>query len=239
MTKLFYTLIIVFSALNPAKDAFTQPGREWNDPAFSPRLAGEVVNYNVPSRGSQYLFQDWLPGTVYLHSGAKVSVAGLRYNGHRNTIIWRHPKTHNHIRLDDKLIKEFEIIHPQRKARFIRFTAPGSRDPVWAECLYVDEISLLADRKISQTGSLVQQHEGSMVSLPVLEPRPRYYVVNAKGDTTRISRLNRRNLQNAFPGDERAVRELLRENSLRVQNETELVAAIRLINSMLTRESNN
>ena len=237
MTRLLFILIIVFSALNPLRNASSQTTGDRNDPAFSPRLSGEVVNYNLPTKGSPYLYQDWLPGSVLLYCGESINVAGLRYNGYHNTIVWRHPKTHNHIRLDDQLIKEFKLNHPQATARFIRFNAPGTNDPIWAECLFNEKITLLARRHIEQTGSEVQHHEGSMVSLPVLEPRPVYYVINKSGHIARINRLNRRNLQNAFPGFEQEVRELLRQHNLRTQNETELLEAVHLINDMLTQES--
>ncbi len=236
MTRLAFSILIAFASLAPIKDAFSQTIRDSNNNAFSPRLSGEVVNYNVPTKGSQYLYQDWLPARVLLQSGESVEVASLRYNGYHNTVVWRHPKTHSHIRLDDQLIKEFSLDHPAKTARFVRFQVPGSIETILAESLFDEDVRLLARRNIEQTDRVIESYEGTMVSVPVLEPRPEYYVINAEGEVTRISRLNRRNLQNAFPGNERNIRQLLRQHSLRIQNETELLEAVHLINEVLTKE---
>ncbi len=236
MTRLAFTILIAFASLAPLKDAFSQTIRDSNNNAFSPRLSGEVVNYNVPTKGSQYLFQDWLPARVLFQSGESLEVASLRYNGYHNTVVWRHPKTHRHIRLDDLLIKEFSLNHPARTARFVRFQAPGATETIFAECLFDENIRLLALRNIEQTDQVVESYVGTMVSVPVLEPRPEYYVVSAAGEVTRISRLNRRNLERAFPGNERDIRRLLRLHNLRIRNEAELLEAVTLIDDMLGQE---
>ena len=227
---------VVYDPVSEAGASTDLEGRfEIELPTGTHRLRISYVGYES-SHQEIRLYQDWLPARVLLQSGESVEVASLRYNGYHNTVVWRHPKTHSHIRLDDQLIKEFSLDHPAKTARFVRFQVPGSIETILAESLFDEDVRLLARRNIEQTDRVIESYEGTMVSVPVLEPRPEYYVINAEGEVTRISRLNRRNLQNAFPGNERNIRQLLRQHSLRIQNETELLEAVHLINEVLTKE---
>ncbi len=211
----------------------TDTGRESN--MFSSRLSGEIVNLSIPARGSQYTHQDWKYGEVILYSGEIVSEVSLRYNGYRNILVWRHPETLNHIRLDDKLIKGFSLHRETGTLNFQRLQVPPGRQNIFAECLFDGEIKLFAWRNIEQTGDYLESTGARMVSIPILEPRPQYYLKDTKGNTTRIRRLNQRALTEAFPEEQQEkVRALAERHNLRIHDEATMIRAVKTINAGLS-----
>ncbi len=213
----------------------TDGGRE--NPIFSSRLSGEIVNLSMPARGSQYAYQDWKYGEVMLYSGELVSDVSLRYNGFRNILVWRDPETFNHIRLDDKLIKGFSLPLETGTIHFERLRVSPGNQSIFAECLVDDEIKLFAWRNIEKTGEHIESTGTGMVSIPVLEPRPQYYLQDSHGNTTRIRRLNQRSLMGAFPEEQQErVRDIAAQHNLRINDEATMIRAVSKINAGLSED---
>jgi len=226
---------IILAITSSAYSVQPESDRGRESEIFSSRLSGEIVSLSMRARGSQYTHQDWKYGEVVLYSGELVSDVSLRYNGYRNMLVWRDPKTLNHIRLDNQLIEGFSLQLDTGTINFRRLQVSPGDQSIFAECLFEDEIKLFAWRNIEQTGDYIESTGARMVSIPILEPRPRYYLKDSRGNITRIRRLNQRSLTEAFPEEQREkVRELADQHNLRINDEATMIRAVRKINDGLS-----
>ncbi len=231
----YLLLSIILTINSSAYSVQPESDRGRESEIFSSKLSGEIVTLSMRARGSQYTHENWKKGEVVLYSGELVSDLSLRYNGYRNILVWRDPETLNHIRLDDQLIEAFSLQLESGTINFRRLrVSPGDKS-IFAECLFEDEVKLFAWRNIEQTGDYIQSTGARMVSIPILEPRPQYYLKDKQGNTTRIRRLNQRSLTDAFPEEQREkVRELAERHNVRINDETTMIRAVRKINDGLS-----
>ncbi len=206
---------------------------------FKARLSGEVYTPPVIHSGSQWFIGEWATGSVTLITGEKVSDVMLRYNGYLDELFWLTPVTFEQVRLDKKLIRQFEMEDPGSGEKLIfknlevnNMLAPGSIE-VFAQLLHRSDISLYVHRKIRETGATTSvMVGGTLVARRVLGPDYQYYLQN-RSELPGAIQPTRRSLMRTFPEHRRQIRQALRQQNIRIRNEAQLIYAIEIINDLV------
>jgi len=214
-------------------------GQSWNgqerSPDFGPQLSGEVFNFQLIARGSQYHYADWLRGDVLLYSGQVSTNHQLRYNGYRDAVVWLHPESMQEIRLDIRLVQGFTLYGP-RQDTMVYERIRTSDGHFFAERLHKGKHNLFVYRKVEQTGEVIERAGNALHARAILEARPAYYLIDRQGNDHRLRRINRRSLLGAFPEQRRELRQLLRSHRASIGNEAQLVRAVSLIDDWMKQQ---
>jgi hypothetical protein len=202
-------------------------------------LSGEVFQSGQASVGSQYFYEEWLEGDVLLKSGQLVERKMLRYNGLLDELIWMPAPTRPQVRVDKNMVAQFSIVLPgtSKKVVFenvtIRPRFQSSEINIFAQALHRENLSLYAYRKVKQKDELTRRTERGVYIIPVLEPDPVYYIVFSDHQAVPLRKLNNRSLIRVFPDQRREIREILRDENLRIRTERDMILAVMAINRLI------
>ncbi len=208
---------------------------------FEPRLSGEIYTFTMRADGNYYLNENWLKGDVALISGETVHDKLLKYNIYLDELIWLSSKTYKPVKVDKKLVKEFTINLPDSREpvlfRNITIDVAFRDDPlnIFAHKLYEGNISLVAQRRVRQTGERFTSERGTHISVPRLEPDPVYYIIMPDNKAREVGRLNRRALYRIFPDYRSEIRTALRRENVWIRSENDLVRAVGIIDEIVTQ----
>jgi hypothetical protein len=201
-------------------------------------LSGDLFLDGSTSMGSQYYIEVWLKGDVMLKTGHKVSGQLLRYNGFIDEILWLPSVLQPQVKVDKDMISHFtlfrdsgdtiEFVNISFTPRFL-----SEQINILAQQLHKGHISLLVHRKIIQNGTLSERTDRGTYLIPVLRPKPVYYLLFDDQPADVVKRFSRRSLARLFPGNEKKVRKHLREHDIRIRNEKELTHAVKKLDDWL------
>jgi hypothetical protein len=202
-------------------------------------LSGEVFQSGQASVGSQYFYEEWLEGDVLLKSGQLVERKMLRYNGLLDELIWMPAPTRSQVRVDKNMIAQFSFVLPGRSDKVvfenitIRPRFQSSEINILAQALHKGKFSLYVHRKVKQKDELARRTERGVYFIPILEHDPVYYVVFSDNLAVPLRKLNNRSLLRVFPEQRREIRQLLRQEELRIRTEQDMVLAVIAINKRI------
>lgn len=219
--------------------AASDPGPKILD--AKPRISGELFISTMQADGSPYLHDTWVKGDLVLKDGSVVTQQDFRYNGYLDALIWRQPNTLQSVRADKDLVKQFMLYPPGADTIVfqnitIRPWYETSPLNIYAEIRYQGDISLVVHRRIRQTGETLESRGARIISRPRIEPDPVYYILMPDNEARELRRLNRRALSRLFPGNSAAIRSALRREGIRIDNEADLLHAVKVIDQLLMEE---
>ncbi len=207
-----------------------------------PRLSGHVYTFSVWRAQKDYYFNDtWLNGDVLLASGEKVQDKSIKYNGYLDELVWFSEESHQPVQVDKQMVEKFTFndIDKQEPVVFKKIKLDGSfvsspRD-IFAQKLYVGDISLLVYRRVIESGSSVVEYEGSSYSLPNFSAVPEYYILMPDTEVLEVNSFSRRALYSLFPEYRDNIRDTFRQERIRIRSEEDLIDAVSLIDHILSK----
>jgi len=235
--KALFALVVTVFACNAVADGQRDPVTLDHEV----RLSGEVYHFFMQADGSYYLADNWAEGTVELVTGEKVHGELLKYNAYLDELIWLSSRTYQPVMADKKLVRQFSLALPgvaeEAVFRNITISVPLVADSVniYAQQLYAGTISLVAHRRVVQSGERQESYRGGMQSIPRLTADPVYYIVTGDQEAFEVNRLSRRSLYRIFPEHRREIRAALRSEGLLIRSETDLIRAVSMIDEMLAQ----
>ncbi len=236
--KTLFGMVCMMFFLLPAR-AYLQGSDQNIYDADYPVLAGEVVFSTMQYSGSPYLFNRFTGGNVIMLSGAEVPIRFLRYDTLNDELFWMQPGEEGLVKVDKKLITGFHLEHPVQDSliRFYRNTLleiDGLRcHDCFIQVLYEGAFSLYARRskRISSRSEVVTVGNQSQ-RVRILNDDFTYMFVYPDG-TMRFVSPSARSFANAVPDIYRDLRRVMRSNNIQVNNDKELVQAVRWFNSFI------
>lgn len=202
---------------------------------------------DVPSKkligDENYPSGDWLPGTVLLDHGRKVSKDFLRYNGYTDELFWLYEGDFRQIQIDRKMVNEFSLNpswsdHPLVFRR-IKVNSPLyiGKSEIFGQLLYEGNISLYAYRRVIETRLGDKRVNNRLIGGMIIKPSHLYVFVMPDGTTRVTKKTGRGKIAAMFPEHRKEIRRMLRKNRVRSGNEQGLIDATRLINIFLMEKS--
>lgn len=211
---------------------------------YTSRISGEIFTSRIQAHGTQYLFDSWLEGKLYLIDGSGIEGEMYKYNAFLDELIWLQTNTYIPVQTDKELIKGFELYAPSGDTLFfdhitIKPWFENQRLRLYAQRLYTGaEVSLLAQRRIRRTGEIHESSGARIIATPTLEADPLYFVLVDGEEARDLRKLNRRSLIAVFPDHKREVRSLIRSTGIRINTESDMIRVMQQIDSMFVDDKN-
>ncbi|MFN8254522.1 MAG: hypothetical protein U0W24_02455 [Bacteroidales bacterium] len=171
------------------------------------------------------LFRDWFPADVTLYNGEIIRNLNLKYNGFEDAFIWLEPSTFANVRLERELIKEVKLITSGKTFFLFRLMEIDILSTINSKYNF---INVLNEGKIS----LYVFRRFILYNLDQYTPSYRYLLKKEDGTITTFIPA-RRNLLNELPEHKKQLQSIIRKNRLNIKKETDLVQAIKLLNSQI------
>ncbi len=204
-----------------------------------PRISGEVFNFHMQADGSQYLYDYWVKGDIFLVDGSVIRGELFKYNAYLDELIWLHPVSFKPVQAEKDFVEGFTLYpHNGDTLVFNHVTIKPwyENEPLklYAQELYEGRhISLVVQRRIKRTGERLKSSGARIIATPILEPDPVFFVVFDDGEARDIKRLNRRAVAAVFPETQKEIRSLLRQEGIRINDQSDLVKAVMLIDAVI------
>lgn len=234
-----YRLIISTILLFVFSLAFAENEKEKQlFPPAQVRLSGEVFSFTIHSDGSMYFNDDWVPGEVTLTTGESVEVEKLRYNGFLDQLIWLNPANFQQIQVDKQMVQSFTMKLPYYEEELffenITFKPWFEANPIniYGHVLYNGDIKLLAHRRVTKKGEVLENVGSALVARAELESSPVFYILMPDNQAHAVRRFNRRTLYRIFPERADKIRSEFRKEHLRIRNENDLIKAVQIIDRL-------
>jgi hypothetical protein len=232
MRKWMITLMIIFQA---ALLYGQEEQMQYYSELFESRLSGELYYSNSSYSGSQLFQERWFPGDIILESGKIVHVNVIAYNGFEDELLWVNLDLNKMIKLDKGLVKGFVLRDSTNFSEMIFAKFPMKsiyeKDSVkiFVQILFSNKIKLYAHRRIV-VGSVVDRN--TKYSRYSLDYRPVYYMFLPGGEKISMIKIRKKHMLAVFPERKPEIRKKLRKNRIRVNNETGLVEAVKIIEEL-------
>ncbi len=204
----------------------------------TPTLFGEIVDYHKPTAGSRFFIDGWTKGDIFLKNGDIASNRMLQYNGYTDQLYWLNISSNNIIALDKPIIKKFTLADPNNDETYIfkniKVISANSSDTseIFAQEVVEDKYSLFVSRRIEQTGRTNIRQNNRLIEVPVLQPRPVYYLKLPDDGFVKFTRLRNSVMYDLIPGKEEKIRNLFSDHRIRIRNESDLIDAVRIMNKL-------
>ena len=230
--QLFRIFVLLFSTGLMAAQA---PG----DNTRQVLLPGEIYYPASGYSGQQYLFDEWLRGTILTVDGLLYEGQNLKYNMLLDEVFWLSPVAFHQIMLDKGMVEAFSLgngIGEILRFKKIRLPDPVSGNPVqrFVQVLHEGEISLYMLKNVrASSRSESVNRGGQVVRQVILRDYTRYYLEMPDGSLTSIS-ARRRSLLNNFPEYKREIRTLLRDEKIIIRRKDDLVRAVKVIDKSMS-----
>lgn len=231
----FVLLILRFTLYAGNENQVTSPELIENQP----RISGEVFNFHMQADGSQYLYDYWVKGDVYLIDGSVIRGELFKYNAYLDELIWLHPLSFKPVQAEKDFVEGFTLFPLDGDTLFFNHVTIKpwyENEPLklYAQELYEGQhISLVVQRRIKRTGETLKSSGARIIATPIIEPDPVFFVVFDDGEARDIKRMTRRAVAAVFPETQKEIRSLLRQEGIRINDQNDLVKAIMLIDTRL------
>lgn len=201
-----------------------------------PRLIGDLFLNREKGSVIQYFIYDWLDGNVFLSNNMTVKNKLLRYNGYFDRLIWL-TRNFQQVKLDKESVDGFSLNDKVTGKSYsfgkIKIKEALSTDSaiVYAQLLYLNNLSLYAYRKVILTG--IEEDKGNHTITDEFEKRTFYYFKSGNNTLKGFRHINKKNILKIFPDRKEQIANLLRtEKQRRYKTEEDLIRVTELLNKM-------
>lgn len=200
----------------------------------TPKLSGELYQQRIMYAGNPFYLDNWVNGDVTLESGEVVKDQFLRYNALEDELIWKEPNSFRLVKLDKMLISAFtlkqnKIIHFERISKVSKGALTASND--FLQVLHKGIYTLYACRWVEKTAQMETIFIGGRGQRVLLiKPKTTYYI-GFKDENISLIVLGLNSFVNAFSNEVGISRKLLRSNGIRIRNESQLIDAVKWVES--------
>ena len=181
--------------------------------------------------GNPYLNEKFINGEIEFADGEKIGNLYLRYGTYRDEIIYFNPAISTQIVIDKISLKGFTLEGENGSKRIFRQQyyngfLPGNR---FFEVLNDGDISLLAYRNVILQNCTVYNNESGIPKNMEYVQSFNYYFYNIK-DGYRPIRIGKNSFLSKFSEpNQKLVKKLLRQNKVRIKDETSFVKAWEMV----------
>ncbi len=183
--------------------------------------------YNAyPALGDQY-YLNWTTGIIFYEDGRVIPDQMLRYHGYSDNIHWQRQSDKQVGSIPKKAIEKV-VIEPKGEDQLVfrkvdlRLPLSFETREVFLQVLNPGEIELCCFRK---TKYIKNSEKG-------FYPDHQYYL--KKGDNYEVIKLSKSGLLSHFSDEEKVqIKQIIKENKLKLSREADMVMAITLINVRL------
>jgi hypothetical protein len=102
----------------------------------------------------------------------------------------------------------------------------------YLQVLHNGKHNLFAFRQIVQSGREISTEKNRSFELPVVKPKPLYYIELPDGQMVQFYKAKRSTIINLLPSKKKEVQHMLSSQRLRLKNESELVRAMEMMEGM-------
>jgi hypothetical protein len=230
----FVLMILLIFAILPnaiSNVAEKNPGQP------EPRLSGEVAKLNAETIGSRFYYDFWLPGKVFLESGAAIEDHLLMYNGFADELYYQHPQTYETIIADKKLISGFVLEGYGRYDAFKKISRGEwsgiSGNGTYLRIIHEGNISLLVQQSVKRTGEVIEfTNDGIRIKVR-LESAPIYHLMLSNSKSFVVKRFNRKTFFRILPNYQEEIRQAFRISKSHPKSDEERAELIKNINAKI------
>jgi len=208
------------------------------DQLNEPDLIGDFYQPPLPMStvGSQFLYENWLDGDIFLSNKNIVKKKIIKYNAYHDIVIWLTPLNHQQVKLDNDYIDGFclndksGVTHCFRKIP-VKYDMSFDSITVFGEVLHESRISLFAYRKVVITGYEVDltDYYRDIYDLTTL-----YLFKLENGKTIGFRSYRKRDIITLFPDKKEMILAKLREiKQHRFRTEADLIKITKALNEVL------
>ena len=208
------------------------------DVDFSPTLTGEVFYEFVQYAGEQFFNKEWTKSDILLSNGELLTDKKIKYNGLLDEVIWFNTTSFSKVKLDKLSINEFWIKNSSvDKVHFKRLTISSIKDlkstDLFAEVGVEGKLSFYIQHKIVGTGEEEYFMNGRYFLLTSLKEKPLYIIQLPSKEYVVIRKISRNAILKLFPDMKKDISKLIKDNSLTVKTQTDVVRLFELLNSKI------
>ncbi len=207
-------------------------------------LPGEIFFPPQAYSGRQFLFDDWKKGDIITQSGKVYTNQLLKYNMLLDELFWLSPGVFNHIMLDRGFINKFTIdIDGGQPLTFqkipVKNPITGADAMQFAQQLYKGDLELYVThhKRISARSEVVRTGE-TVSHQRILQKTQSYYLKNTSGEIVQL-RPSRRSFISSMGKDRERINELIMAKQLTIQNQQQLIQAVKEADQYLKSVSVN
>ena len=192
-----------------------QPKENWDQE----KLTGQRYAYHEQLRGSPFLFDDWINGTVTLISGEVIEDVPIKYNAYLDELITYNPVYFTIVKLDKYTLHRFEFDlfgeHWLFEKRFFPGFPKGDR---FFRILHEGQTDLLCFYKVSLLNTSPYKDENNILKNQEFFSGYRYFLFQPESDFTSV-RLRRKSLlRYVGKADMKEARQLIRKGNLELKD---------------------
>ncbi len=181
-------------------------------------------------RGSPYLFNDWLEGTIVLTNGEKLDGISLKYDALHDELLTYTEASYTVVKIEKASIKSFQIQNFGEdwlfEQRYFNGLAKGKR---FFRVLRKGEVELLYQYKVDMENTSVYKDESGVSRNQVFVARQRYFLYSPSTGFSPF-RLKRKSLLRRIGKEDLPrARQLLRQNHIATDNPQSFARALELL----------
>jgi hypothetical protein len=202
------------------------------------KVFDKIITLKAVTIGSQFLFPSWQPGSILFTTGTSAQNVNIKYNGYSDELFWLSPSLSTVI-VQKEAVKKFTMICPETDSivEFIRKDVPvpfySQQKLTYLQVLYQGNVNLYVYRQILKTGEEIKQDKNRAVELPVVEPKPIYYIEKGDGNIVQLKKIKRSTILKAFPAKKEIIKKSLTEKKLKIKNENDLIRVFYIIDKLV------
>ena len=226
-------LLLIFNTINAQTNYVTEIPPV--DSTFSTKLTGAYFFEKKQYIGSQFFNIEWVQGNILLTNKEIVQCKSLKYNGLLDELIWLNTCNFGQFKLDKSFIDEFKLKDKaDHEVHFKKISIPDSSKnlikTIFLQVAVEGKLSLYIERSISS-----QRYEDMIIDnvrcrYSVLKPTPTYYLKISSNKFLIMNKLQRRSFLKLFPEKQKSIIQIMKDNKLEINNESDFINLIRLIN---------
>jgi hypothetical protein len=184
-------------------------------------------------KGTPYVFENWLPGEVFMNNKRKTTIRELNYNCFDNEIVFLDPATGTPRILNKYLVDLFQIKAGSGTITFVPVILKDGEDPVFAQVLY-NQGSMMY--KVYGKDFLKADYEGAYSADrkydQFVDKSDLYFL--KKGDHVLYKvRKSKRYMTECFSDKEKEVSRYIKSEKLKFKDEQDLVQLLTYYDTLL------
>lgn len=195
------------------------------------KLIGSRYLKGSTYRGERYFINDWEKATIYLANGEVVPDVHVKYSTYIGSLIYINENTMDIVKIDDHIIKGFDIFSGGEKYSFIRKYFDGFFSGYrFFQVLYEGKNSLLLHKTSNLVNSsMTYISKSGQEKISEFVSKKRIYIHNEKNGYRLIQPKNGSFFNKFSKSDKKEIKKLLRKNRTRIYDEFSLVKAWQIV----------
>ena len=203
-----------------------QPKENWDQE----KLMGQRYTFVEQLRGSPFLFDDWISGTVTLTSGEVIENVPLKYNAYFDELLTYNPVYFTIMQLDKYTVHRFEFDlfgeHWLFEKRFFPGLSKGDR---FFRILHKGKTDLLCFYKVNLLNTSPYKDENDILKNQEFFSGYRYFLFQPESDFTSVRLRKKSLLRYVGKTDLKEARQLLRKSSVELKDVAGFASAMQLL----------